>query len=249
MPLRRQLDDTHRPWPLPARPWVMVQRWHDLLFGHWPLNEPSTRERLERLLPAGLDLDTFDDQAWIGVVPFRMSGVRLRLTPSVRGLSAFPELNVRTYVRHRDKPGVFFFSLDAGQLAAVLIARAWFQLPYFQARMKQQGSAYSSQRRVPAQPVIGLQAHYGPVGTPFLAQPGSLVYWLTERYCLYTTDAAGRLACGEIHHAPWLLQAAWADITYNTMTLPLGLDVPAVEPLLHFARFQQVLVWPLQRVA
>src|SRR5690606_20213232 len=106
-------DVAHRPWPPPAAPWVMAQRWQDLLFAHWPL-PPAV---LSALLPPALELDVYSGQGWLGVVPFRMSGVRLRLLPAVPWLSAFPELNVRTYVRLRDrgveKRGVYFFSLDA----------------------------------------------------------------------------------------------------------------------------------------
>jgi uncharacterized protein YqjF (DUF2071 family) len=121
----------HRPWPLPPGGWVMAQIWHDLLFAHWPVPQAVLRPRI----PAQLAVDTFDGQGWLGVVPFRMSGVRLRGTPRVPWLSAFPELNVRTYVVADGKPGVWFFSLDAGNAIAVAIARAWFHLPYFRARM------------------------------------------------------------------------------------------------------------------
>src|SRR5208282_2945633 len=121
----------HRPWPLPAGGWIMAQSWHDLLFAHWPLPAAILRSHI----PARLAIDTFDGRGWLGVVPFRMSGVRLRGTPAVPWLSAFPELNVRTYVVADGKPGVWFFSLDAGHAIAVAIARACFHLPYFRARM------------------------------------------------------------------------------------------------------------------
>jgi uncharacterized protein YqjF (DUF2071 family) len=127
-----QLPPTdHRPWPLPSSPWVMRQKWHDLLFMHWRI-PPQT---LRPLVPAALELDHFEGSAWLGVVPFRMTGVRLRGTPAIPGLSAFPELNVRTYVSAGGKPGVWFFSLDAASAIAVAAARAWFHLPYFRARM------------------------------------------------------------------------------------------------------------------
>src|SRR5215216_3312597 len=122
----------HRPWPLPREPWLMAQTWHDLVFAHWPL----APERLRELVPASLPLDTFDGQAWVGVVPFWMSGVRPRAVPGLPWISKFPELNVRTYVTLEDKPGVFFFSLDAARLPAVWAARIFFRLPYFHARMR-----------------------------------------------------------------------------------------------------------------
>src|SRR5512144_3404062 len=109
----------HRPWPMPRGPWVMKQAWHDLLFAHWPVPLATMRAAV----PRALDLDTFEGRAWLGIVPFRMSGVRPRWTPSVPGLSAFPELNVRTYVTRGGKPGVHFFSLEARNPVAVAIAR------------------------------------------------------------------------------------------------------------------------------
>jgi uncharacterized protein YqjF (DUF2071 family) len=124
-------DTAHRPWPLPMGSWVMAQTWHDLLFAHWPVDT----QRLRTLIPEPLEIDQFDGQAWLAVVPFRMSGIRLRWTPAVPWLSAFPELNVRTYVKSGGRPGVWFFSLDAGNALALAIARAWFHLPYYRARM------------------------------------------------------------------------------------------------------------------
>src|ERR1700731_3419183 len=129
----RPLDRTApRPWPLPAGPWIMAQSWHDLLFAHWPIDAALVRPHI----PTPLAIDTFDGQAWIAVVPFRMSGVRLRSIPALPWLSAFPELNVRTYVVAQGKPGVWFFSLDAGNPIAVAAARLSFHLPYFTAQMK-----------------------------------------------------------------------------------------------------------------
>src|SRR3977135_4252914 len=124
-------ETAHRPWPLPAGPWVMAQIWHDLLFAHWPVDAALLRPWVRRSCTA----TTSGGQAWLAVVPFRMTGVRRRGTPPLPWLSAFPELNVRTYVTYGGKPGVWFFSLDAGNSLAVSIARAWFHLPYFLARM------------------------------------------------------------------------------------------------------------------
>src|ERR1700674_1035433 len=109
----------HRPWPLPAGQAVMTQSWPDLLFAHWPVDA----EKLRALIPERLEIDTFDGRAWLAVVPFRMTNVRLRGTPAVPWLSAFPELNMRTYVTYDGEPGVWFFSLDAGNSLAVAIAR------------------------------------------------------------------------------------------------------------------------------
>src|SRR5688500_5474109 len=123
------IDNSHRPWH--ARPWSVFMRWHELLFMHWPVPAAALRP----LIPAGLELDTFDGSAWLGVVPFRMSGIRRRLLPPVPGTAAFPELNVRTYVTAGAKPGVWFFSLDAANRLAVRVARWTFHLPYYDATM------------------------------------------------------------------------------------------------------------------
>jgi uncharacterized protein len=239
----------HRPWPLPSRPWVMAQSWHDLLFAHWRVDAAVLRP----LVPAGLEIDTFEGQSWIAVVPFRMSGVRLRWTPNVPWLSAFPELNVRTYVVTDGKPGVWFFSLDAGNAVAVAIARAWFHLPYFRARMNCEDRGgwieYCSERTHRGATAGALQGRYRAVGEVFQPRPGTLEHFLTERYCLYAADSAGRILRGEIHHYPWQLQIAEATFQRNTMTEASGLALPRGEPLLHLARRQDVAVWAPRRTA
>jgi uncharacterized protein YqjF (DUF2071 family) len=239
----------HRPWPLPAGVWIMAQNWHDLLFAHWPLAVATLRPHI----PARLAIDTFDGEAWLGVVPFRMSGVRLRGTPAIPLLSAFPELNVRTYVVADGKPGVWFFSLDAGNAIAVAIARAWFHLPYFRARMSCEERngwiEYMSERTHRGAPKGALLGRYRPVGEQFLAQTRSIEHFLTERYCLYTADGEGRVIRGEIHHRPWSLQTAEADLTKNTMAEAAGFFLTGAPHILHFAKRQDVVVWQPQRLS
>ena len=120
-----------RAWPAPRRPWAIRMIWHDLLFAHWPVNARELREQL----PPGIELDTFDGQAWIGVVPFHMSGIRPRGLPPLPWLSAFPELNLRTYVVAEGKPGVWFLTLDATSRFTIAVARRFFHLPYRHARI------------------------------------------------------------------------------------------------------------------
>jgi uncharacterized protein YqjF (DUF2071 family) len=239
----------HRPWPLPSGNWVMAQIWHDLLFAHWPVSVEALRPHI----PARLEVDTFGGQAWLGVVPFRMSGVRLRGTPSLPWLSAFPELNVRTYVLADGKSGVWFFSLDAANALAVAIARAWFHLPYFRARMSCVGNngwiEYASERTHRGATSGVLQGRYRAIGKEFFAQPGTLEHFLTERYCLYTADGNGRIIRGEIHHAPWPLQLAEAELTKNSMAEAAGFSLPSTPPLLHFSKRQDVVVWQPRRLA
>jgi len=226
----------------------MAQTWHDLLFAHWPVDARELRARI----PDRLEIDTFDGQAWLAVVPFRMTSVRLRGTPAVPWLSAFPELNVRTYVTSGGKPGVWFFSLDAGNPLAVAIARAWFHLPYFRARMscreREGWIHYHSERTDPRAPAGLLKGRYRSVGRVFSPPIGTLEYFLTERYCLYAADACGQIIRGEIHHPRWPLEAAEAEFTGNTMADAAGIALPAGKPLLHFVKRQDVGVWWPERL-
>lgn len=231
----------HRPWPLPESPWLMTQSWEKLLFAHWPVSP----EVMQSFLPSGLMADTYDGNAWLGIVPFEMS-YRLRGIPwTIR----FYELNVRTYVTHQDKPGVFFFSLDASTRLTVQAARMTYALPYFFAQMqvskKQTTIHYRCQRIHSGARNAVFDAQYEPTSHPFQSQPGSLEHWLTERYCLYSIDKQSRLCRAEVHHLPWPLQQAEAQILKNTMS---EIDLPDSQPLLHYSPGVDVVVWPLKPV-
>lgn len=230
----------------------MAQQWLDLLFAHWPIPV----EMMHSLVPSQLPLDTWGGMAWVGVVPFRMAGVRPRLAPSVPWLSAFPELNVRTYVKVRDrgieKRGVYFFSLEAANPVAVAIARSTFQLPYFNAQMalvdKTGVINYRSHRTHRNAPPADFVGSYCPTGEIYQSTPGSFDAWLTERYALYTIGRRGQVCIGEIHHIPWPLQPASAAITTNTMAQASKLTLPAIAPVLQFVRQIDVVVWPLRTI-
>src|SRR4051794_38483032 len=238
----------HRPWLLPAKPWVMAQSWHDLLFAHWPVAPETVRPHV----PAALELDLRDERAWVTVTPFEVRGTRPRGTLPPPVLSRFPELNVRTYVTLGGRPGIWFFSLDAGSALAVAAARTLYRLPYFRARMRIEtardgGLDYVSERADPRGGPAAFRARYRPRGGHRHAAPGSLEAWLVERYRLYTVDG-GRVYAGDIHHRPWTLQDAEADIGVNTMTAPDGIGLRG-EPLLQYAARQDVVFWPLERIA
>jgi uncharacterized protein YqjF (DUF2071 family) len=226
----------HRPWPLPEGTWVNAQSWVDLAFLHWQVDEAELR----RLVPDSVELDTFDGAAWLGVTPFLLQAFRLRGIPPIPGVSTFPELNVRTYVTHDDKPGIWFFTLDAASRLAVEGAKRLYRLPYHHADMRYDRVAdhvtYESER-----PGAAFSARYRGKGQLFEATPGSLEYFLTERYCLYTEDG-GRLYRAEIHHPPWDLQHGEASIVTNTMA-PLALQDE--QPHVLFSPRQDVVVWPL----
>jgi len=237
----------HRPWPLPDAPWIMTQTWHDLLFAHWPVDARA----LQAHLPAGLPLDRHDGQAWIGIVPFHITNLAPRGVPSIPFVSAFPELNVRTYVTLDGKPGVYFFSLDAGSAIAVAGARTLFHLPYFSARMhvEVEGDTvrYRSERDTKIATAT-FEATYRPVGPVQPPVPGTLEHFLTERYCLYTVDDSYHARRLQIHHLPWPLQPAAAEISVNTMADAAGIRLPSTAPLLHFSKRQDMVGWAMERV-
>ena len=234
-------DVTHRPWPLPAAPWVLKQAWNDLLFAHWPVK----RDRLRDLVPPRLEVDTFNNEAWLTVAPFFLTDLGPRGIPALPWVSAFNEINVRTYVVYEGIPGVYFFSLDANSALAVGGASSLFHLPYFLAdiRLAQVGGRHSCRSRRTSGGRAEFQAQYAPAGPEFEPKRGTLDYWLTERYCLYAQDSASRAYRVEIHHAPWHLQEGQAEIAVNTMADASGIRLPAVAPLLHFARRQEVVTW------
>jgi uncharacterized protein YqjF (DUF2071 family) len=238
----------HRPWPLPDKPWVMTQIWHELLFAHWPI-EPGV---LRSLVPSILPLDTYEGQCWVGIVPFHMTYVRPRWIPPVPELSSFVELNVRTYVTLHGIPGVYFFSLDASNPIAVVIARKMFHLPYFNAVMSSEHVDdtihYSSRRTHRGAPPAEFKAIYRPIAPITFAHHGSLEQWLTERYCLYTVMPGEGVYRGDIHHVQWPLQPAELESSKDTMANSHGIRLPEIPPLLHYAKRQEVLIWPLKHV-
>jgi len=196
----------------------------------------------------GLELQEFEGSAWLGLVPFRMAGVMRRPLPDLPWVSAFPEVNVRTYVTLNGKPGVWFLSLDASNALVVWAARTFFHLPYHRARMSVtpdvEGFRYRS-----ARPQAELVARYGPTSEPYRASAGSLEHWLTERYCLYASAPDGAIWRNEVHHRPWPLQSAHATFETNTMLDSHGLGIREPPALLHFAKRVDVVVWNAERAA
>jgi uncharacterized protein len=207
------------------------------------------REELQRVVPDELPLDTFDGSAWLGVTPFHVAAVRVRGLPHLPGVTSFGETNVRTYTTIGGKPGVYFISLDAASRLAVAGARRTYRLPYFHARIStrrtERSIDYRLSRAADDGPPAELFLSYGADGAPVQARPGSLGYFLAERYCLYTLDENRRVLRADIHHPPWPLQPAVAEIERNTMGAQIGQRLEG-EPLLHIAARQDVLVWSLE---
>jgi len=231
---------------------TMRMTWHDLLFAHWPLSV----DELRPVVPHGLRLDKYDGRAWIGVIPFHMTGIGLRGLPGLPGTNAFVELNVRTYVTDADgeHPGVWFFSLDATSHLAIAVARRWYHLNYVAARMScevtedEHGDRvieYASRRRDGR---ASFEATYHPIGDPGHPRDRSFEHFLTERYCMYSQSPSGQLYRSEIHHDPWTLQQAEADIRVNTMLDPIGLKLPTTTPHLLYAKRCDALAWTPKRI-
>lgn len=241
----------HRPWPHPAQPWRLRQRWSRLLFAHWPIAAADIQAKL----PAGLRVDTFDGWAWLGVVPFVMDRVRFRTAGqrsiSVPTATAFPELNLRTYVLGPDgRAGVYFFSLDAGSLLAVAGARIGFGLPYFWARMSEHVAGdtvhYASHRIFGGKHADAtFEGSFRPLRKP--APDDSLQRFLTARYALYVRRF-GAVHIGEIHHRPWRLEQAEAEFRINTLPASFGFALPDHAPLLHYSEQIAMEAWLPRRV-
>lgn len=232
---------------------VMRQNWSDLTFLHWTV----APETIQTLLPPGLEVDTYEGNAFVGLVPFTMTGVRPVGFPAFSPLSDFHETNVRTYVHHQGRdPGVWFFSLDAANATAVRLARAWFKLPYHYARMRLTRAetasgpatiAYRSERLWPAPIPATCGVRCTPLGGTAPAAPGTLEHFLAERYLLYAY-AGGHLYRGQVHHTPYPLQRAEiADLT-ESMIAAAGIHRPDTVPLAHYAKGVQVEVFGLQIV-
>jgi uncharacterized protein YqjF (DUF2071 family) len=238
----------HRPWPLPEGPWLQGQTWRDLLFAHWRV----PHEALRAVVPPEIPIDTFDGACWLGITPFEITGLRPRGGLPPPGLSRFPEVNVRTYATIGGRPGIWFLSLEAASALAVGTGRLVYGLPYRRPAMeidRRDGRIrFRSRRDGPDGTPVALEVTHRPTSAPFAARPGTLEHFLTERYCLYTLGPGRQVHRADIHHPPWPLRLAEATFEENTIARPFGLDLKEPPALLHFARRQDVVIWPPSRV-
>lgn len=209
----------------------MYQTWEKLLFLHWRI-EPT---EVEKTLPPGLTVDTFDGSAWLGLVPFFMRGIRPRFLPSVPGISNFLEMNIRTYVHDAaGRPGVWFYSLDAAQSLGVAIGRRCFHLPYYRADMTakvREGKIhYSCDRRGDWEPSRSEFVYSGGDTLP-APDPASLEFFLVERYLLFShRKHDGTLFSGQVHHIPYSIRTAEVDSYDECATEQAGFSIGAREP-------------------
>lgn len=235
---------THRDLPSPNEPWLMTQKWNDLLFIHLPVS----KSLLEAKLPVGLELDLFKGTAWISIIPFKISNMHLRKIPPLPFLNSFLEVNVRTYVKHNGIPGVYFFSLDANNLPAVIGARI-VSLPYFYAKMnmiKEKDTIYFDTIRKASSTVI-FEGSYKPISKAYYPEPSSLNHWLLERYFLWSFKN-NSLFQGAIHHKQWKIQDAEVTIKKQNMLPDFQDDMLVGNPTFHYADVKRVLAWPIKKV-
>jgi uncharacterized protein YqjF (DUF2071 family) len=228
----------------PETPPIMFQNWENLLFMHWSFDPAVVRP----LVPAELELDLFENRAWISITPFAMTGVRLNLLPAIPGLDSFLELNVRTYVYYRGKPGIYFFSLDASKVIPTVAARIFFELPYFKADMQfteVNGEFQFNSKRIDSPAQFSAQWKTG----RRLRDPhaDSLAFFLVERYAFFV-NVAKEIRMVRVYHHPWILDEAIVISHRSTMISSLGLSEPIEPPLTHFSRFLNVEAWEPQPV-
>lgn len=238
----------------PDQPVLMHQNWHHLLFLHWEI----PRAELQAIVPGGLTIDTFEGKAYVGLIPFTITGVRPVLLPAVPGLSDFHEVNVRTYVHRNGKdPGVWFFSLDASSPVAVAAARAAYKLPYFLSKIDFSASkdplpriafrAHRDDSRGPSP--AHLHIDYAPSdGRVAPAAAGTLEHFLIERYILYAEDDGHQLYRTRVHHQPYLVQKAEVGSIDETLVWAAGMRRSDAAPIRHYAREVNVKVYPPERV-
>jgi hypothetical protein len=230
----------------------VTQRWNDLLFAHWPVPVRA----VEALLPEWLEADSFQGSAWLGAVPFWLDRVKIRGVPALPGLR-FPDLNFRTYVRDRftGTPGVYCFSVDSNNVFAVAMANIAYHLPYRLAEMhmeprSEREFAFYSRRRF-SRPDVIFNARYrglGPTHKTAEMPPGSLEYFFSERNCVFSTNRAGQPIRADLHHVPWPLEEAEAEIERNDLAAAVGIELPNRAPVLHYSRRLAVYIWPAVRV-
>jgi uncharacterized protein len=249
----------HRPWLPPDSPWLFSQSWNDVLFLHFAL-EPST---LRRLVPEALTLELYDGVAWLTISCFSTSHLRPSGVPPLPRLSFFPQVMVRTCVTIEDKPGHFYFSVDAASLSAVWLARVFFRMPYWHAKIQVGGATIQQRNTVTGQTIHfrssrlhGPAAHngpatfqvaYAPEGEADRARRSSLDEFLTERYCVYAWNR-GKLYRTEMHHQPWPLRRAGVEMQANSLADPLALVLPGIPDLCHFSRSHKLLTWAPESV-
>lgn len=242
----KQLD--HRPFPLPSSPWLLSQVWEDLLFMHYPMDPNVLRD----YVPRELELDVFQNKAWITIIPFRVTKMKGRGIPSLPLLKEYLEINVRTYVKYKGIPGIYFFSLDANHPLFVIGIKTAIGLPFKHAHIvfnqMENSFRFKHHRQSDKHATEKIELTYKPGEVLFETLPGTLDYWLLERYCMYSY-LGKYLIRGDIHHDKWKVSKATATTSINTMLSFLSPDnCPKIPSFLHYSKRRRVFCYPPKRV-
>ncbi|MCP3763582.1 DUF2071 domain-containing protein [Domibacillus sp. A3M-37] len=245
MPLEFK-ETNQRPFPLPASPWVMKQRWDYMLFLHWPVSA----NLLASHIPAAFSLDLFQGRSWISIVPFWARNTRLHGLPPFPFYHSYLELNIRTYITYNGVPGIYFFSLGADKWPVVIGAGAASFLPYYHAQMNMyvhnKTVHFQSNRIQSGNRPERFQASYSPSSSIFLPKEGTLDWWLLERYCFWVQKGS-HVFRGDIHHNRWRVTEAACVIYDQTAPSFLPHHVFSEKPLAHFSHQKNVFTWPLKK--
>lgn len=227
--------------------WTMTQMWEHLVFAHWPVAPEIARQ----FVPEELQIDTFEGDAWIGIISFLMNGFKLKYMPFPYPFS-FPEINIRTYVKVNGSPAIFFVTLDAADPCVVHVAKRWYHLPYYHAKMSfnregdNSGFLFQSRRKGSATSPETFQGEFHPVSYPFIPREGTIEHWLTERYVFFTKDSrSDTVYWGSVYHEPWTLQTAQGNISVNTMLQSSNITLPSNPHYLHYSQGVQSLIGPI----
>ena len=234
----------HTSFQMPKRSFALNQEWRHLSFLHWIIDE----KYILPYIPEGLELDTFNNDAYISAIPFLMKDIRPRFLPSLNFISTFPEFNLRTYVKHRDKSGVFFLTLDAQSKITCLFAPYAYGLPYRYAlgNVKTMHNTYLW-RRKRLSDSAEIRGYCKPVGKCMTASKGSLEEFLFERYCLFTL-INNKLCIGYVAHKPWVYQKGEAELKINSFTgvYNLGIKNLLKPDLVHISDGLKVKSWSIE---
>lgn len=224
-------------------PWIMKQTWLDTLFIHYPVK----KEKLSKLVPPVLPIDTYDNYGWVSIVPYLTTSVRVRGMPPIPGMNQFAGFNVRTYVNLNGKPGIYFFRLAASNWLNVKMAKVFFKLPYICLDMnfdKKGNDIYFESESITKNDEE-IKWIYRPKTEKRLAVKGSLEEWLVERYCLYTVNKNGEPFRSDIIHRSWLLQDVDVEFQHNSILTALNIVPESKEAIFQYAKKVKVKIWPI----
>lgn len=237
--MHRAFSEVHRrPFPLPMLPWVMTQEWNHLLMLHWPVS----RLLLEPFVPKPLTVDTYENNAWISFILFKVTNMRFRGLPKIPYLHTFNEINIRTYVTYKGNRGVYFFSLSVNKWLNALAPKLLLFPYYYKKIALQQDEVFHFSLKGQNEK---FDCSYSSASDLFITSPGSLDYWLLERYCFWTVKRKW-LFRGDIHHEQWRVNEAKVSIRDNSLARFLPRSIFQDKPRTHFTERKQVFIWPIQ---